>query len=134
MFAEELQGLQGLLEDMSAEKLLQEDDLRAFKSGKTVDWQIIRTQVEEASAQLALGQTFTLNVLVDHFANQGNKPAQKMLEKCQNELFMSEVRKKLQFDDMVQIQNDFDHSFKGMTQKAKAKLLKNESENFIMKA
>jgi hypothetical protein len=73
-------------------------------------------------------------VLVDHFANQGSQPAQKMLEKCKNELFMSEVRKKLQFDDMVQTQNDFDHSFKGMTEKAKAKLLKNESDNFIMKA
>jgi hypothetical protein len=101
VFAEELQGLQGLLEDMSAEKLLQQGDFRAFQSGETVDFQITRTQVEEASAQLALGQTFMLHVLADHFENQGSKTAQKMLEKCQNEIKMSEVRKKLQFDSMI---------------------------------
>ena len=75
-----------------------------------------------------------LHVLADHFEHQGSKTAQKMLEKCQNEIKMSEVRNKLQFDDMIYIGSDFDDSLKNMTQKAKAKLLKNESDNFIMKA
>ena len=101
MFAEELQGLQGLLEDMSAAKLLQQDDFQAFQSGVTVDFQITRTQVEEASAQLALGQTFMLHVLAEHFESQGSKTAQKMLEKCQSEIKMSDVREKLQFDNMI---------------------------------
>ena len=118
---------------MGAEKLLSKEDFQAFQSGETVDLQEVRTQVEEAAAQLALGQTFMLNVLADHFEKHGGgQPS--FAKKCLNEIKMCEIRQNLNFDKMIEIRKDFNHKMKNMKPKAKAKLLQQEKDNFILKA